>query len=129
MAKKMTITKAKKEAWKWFSKYIRKRDSLNGHFVCCSCGRMYEEEKAQAGHFIPGRKNAVLYSEEGTHAQCYNCNMNLQGNWPGYYQFMKEKYGQKVIDRLLEDSKEIVQMKAVDHLEVAEKYRLKYNGG
>lgn len=54
----------------------------------------------QAGHFIPGRKNAFLFDERGVHPQCYLCNGPLKGNPRKYQAFMLQKYGQKVIDEL-----------------------------
>lgn len=52
----------------------------------------------QAGHFVPGRNDAVLFSEKGVNAQCYRCNMILQGQWPAYYRAMQRRYGQEWIE-------------------------------
>lgn len=118
--------KWKEKAWSWFSKYIRKRDSLGDVFMCCSCGKVYPIKGAQAGHFIPGRNNAVLFEENGVHAQCYSCNMHKSGNWPGYYEFMLEEYGQIEIDRQLSQRNKIIKYTASDYQEIAMKYKDKY---
>lgn len=110
MAKK-SLAPLKKRIWKLFSRYIRLRDRLvddtgvTDYCNCCSCGRTYPVKQMQAGHFIPGRKHSNLFDFRGCHAQCYGCNIGKDGNWPGYYEFMQEKYGQEVIDDLLLQNK------------------------
>ncbi len=104
MARSTVRTYKKNTLWPLFSKYIRLRDCIAttgkrdyGH--CCSCGRRYAYEELQAGHFVPGRKNAYLFDEKGVHAQCNFCNQYLQGNWPGYKRFITEKYGADEVER------------------------------
>ena len=121
--KTISVSKAKKKAWGAFSKWVRKsRADQYGMVKCCSCETTLPWELMQAGHFIPGRKNAVLYSPFGVHPQCYRCNIILNGNWPDYYAFMDKTYGGGMIDVLLKLSNEVVQMKAHDHMAVYEKY-------
>ena len=94
-----------------------------GMVKCVTCPATLPAEHMQAGHFIPGRKNAVLYSEMGVNPQCYRCNMILKGNWPEYLKYMTHRYGQTVVNQLLQKSRQVVQMKTHDHLAVFEKYR------
>ena len=55
----------------------------------------------QAGHFIPGRHNSILFDQRGCHAQCYSCNCGwLKGNPRKYQAYMLKRYGQEVIDEL-----------------------------
>lgn len=133
--KKTPRAKAKEAAWKAFSLYIRTRDSLKttgglDYCLCVSCGDkrprlgMY---CIQAGHFIPGRNNAVLFSEEGVHGQCQMCNHGISGRKKPtasvvYYQFMEKEYGREVIDRLVRESNELVKYKPWEFDEIAEKY-------
>ena len=120
--KKKSLKSVKKKTWDVFSKYVRLRDAIEttdtrDMALCCSCGKQYPAFGVgclQAGHFIPGRGNAVLFDEKGVHAQCYNCNINLKGNWPGYYKFMLEKYGQDEINRLIDDSHKTVKYTVMD---------------
>jgi hypothetical protein len=103
---KDTITAAKKEAWKWFSKFIRYRDALDttgqlGYVRCCTCDILLPINKSQAGHFLPGRIDVVLFDEKGVHAQCYRCNVMLTGAWPSYYRFMQDRYGQSEIESMI----------------------------
>jgi hypothetical protein len=122
----MTKTKGvkywKKKAWDEFSKYIRIRDALRttntvDKCVCCSCGKIYPawgKGCLQAGHLVPGRGNGVLFVPLGCHGQCYNCNVRLKGNWPGYYDFMLKKYGQGAVDHLLDLSRKPVKLLPVE---------------
>jgi hypothetical protein len=114
--KKSPRAKAKEKAWKAFSLYIRTRDQ-----VCCTCGGAVQ----QAGHFIDGRHNAVLFSERGVHGQCYHCNVGLKGNKLQYWLFMEKTYGRAVIDELMAESRQTVQFKPFQFDEIAEKYQRK----
>lgn len=113
---KTTRARAKKKAWDSFSAYIRARDNK-----CVTCGG----EVQQAGHFIDGRNNAVLFQEFGVHGQCYHCNVGLKGNKIQYWLFMEREYGRKFIDELIAESKTTVQYKEFHFLEIAEEYKLK----
>ncbi len=101
-----TITAKKKVLWKIFSIYIRMRDSLETtgtitHGKCCTCGRDYLIGKLQAGHFIPGREDNILFDPSCVHAQCYRCNVQRSGEWVKYFRFMEKKYGREGIDELM----------------------------
>ena len=100
--KKPTIAKLKKDVWKVFSLYIRQRNAdSNGYTNCITCGVRKHFKELQAGHFIPGRRNAILFDERGCHAQCYACNCGwLKGNPRMYDKFMRETYGEEVIKDL-----------------------------
>lgn len=109
--------KAKDKAWRAFSEFIRARDK---HCVTCSTG-----EAQQAGHFIDGRHNAVLFQERGVHGQCYHCNVGLKGNKIQYWLFMERTYGREVIDELIAESKTTVQYKEFQFKEIEELYKEK----
>ena len=103
---KWNRTQARKYAWDQFSWYIRLRDSklTTGTFKaakCITCGNTYPIMKIQAGHFMPGRSDTILFDEKGVHAQCYRCNVMLAGLWPAYYASVKQMYGQECIDEML----------------------------
>jgi hypothetical protein len=131
--KRITTSQAKKKAWTAFSRYIRLRDAIRTtgtttHAACCSCGKVYPAFGVgcvQAGHFIPGRRNAILFDERGVHAQCYICNVRFKGNWTGYYSFMLSRYGQAVIDDMIRKEKQIKQFMVHELLELADTYTSK----
>lgn len=99
--KKKTISQLKKKAWEVFSKHIRQLDiDFQGYGVCVTCGVRKLWQELQAGHFIQGRHNMVLYDSRNVHSQCMRCNVFLHGNLIKYYEFMLQTYGQEVIDDL-----------------------------
>ena len=96
--KRVTISGMKKRVWPLFSLSIRIRDCLKttgckDWGLCITCGKRYHIKLLQAGHFIPGRHNANLFSEKGVNAQCYNCNINLRGNTLEYRRQIIKLYG------------------------------------
>ncbi len=112
--KKPTLSKVKKKLWAIFSEYIRKRDGLRTTgstewALCITCQKRYHYKLLQAGHFIAGRHNAGLFSERGTHAQCYNCNINLKGNTLEYRRRIIELYGLGVDIELENEADRIIQ--------------------
>ena len=99
--KRKTLTKVKKELWVLFSIYKRMQGGMEttgsiDWALCFTCGKRYHFKLLQAGHFIPGRHGANLFSERGVQAQCYNCNINLKGNTLEYRRKLIEKYGEGV---------------------------------
>lgn len=94
MKKKKTKAQLKKELWKVFSLYIKKRDNN----ICFTCGRYAEGSGYHSGHFIPKSVGglALYFNEENVHGQCYNCNINLGGNQYIY----GEKLGKKLVNKL-----------------------------
>ncbi len=127
------LSKAKKKAWDSFSIYIRTRDAIKTtntttNCKCVTCNRILPLKGhggLQAGHFIAGRHNAILFEETNVHAQCYGCNVMKKGNTTEYWLFMEKEYGRKEIDRLLALDKTTVQYKVYDFLELNEKFKKK----
>ncbi len=115
------MSKLKKTAWDWCSKYIRLRDALEfcqrmridlSQFnevkdlivKCCTCEKILPWIRMDAGHFIGrglGGGSGVYFDERNIHAQCKQCNGFMQGNGQVYQEFIRNKYGDKVIIELL----------------------------
>ena len=53
----------------------------------------------QAGHFIDGRYNSIIFYENGVHPQCYACNIIYNGRKDEYFLFMEKTYGREEIDK------------------------------
>jgi len=134
--KKITLTKAKKAAWSQFSRFIRLRDSLKTvgntiQCVCISCGAIkptFGKGCIQAGHFIPGRHNGVLFHEELVHGQDFHCNIGLKGNWVPYESAMVTLYGRDRVEEFKKMSKgkaELVKYTVSDYQEIEKKYKEK----
>ena len=122
--------KLKKEVWELFSKYVRVRDCLEttgcaSFGLCITCGKRYHFKLLQAGHFIPGRHNANLFSKKGTHAQCYNCNINLRGNTLEYRRQIIKLYGQGYDEILEAEARQIKKFSVAELTEMKEYYTQK----
>lgn len=125
--KKQTISSAKKKTWKAFSEYIRTRDCVHttgcaSFGLCITCGKRYHFKLLQAGHFVSGRHNLGLFSEDGVNAQCYNCNINLKGNTLEYRRQVIKKYGEGADERLEKEAAAIRQYKIYELAEMRENY-------
>ena len=117
----MGIKQLKDKAWKLFSRYIRLRDCLKTtgtltHGTCITCGKVYQFESLQAGHFIAGRSNAVLFDEQGVFAQCYSCNVGKHGNLLEYRRKIIEMYGEGA-DELMEKESKKTKKFTIEELE------------
>lgn len=98
---KKTVSQLKKKVWAACSEYVRRRDAdWRGYVVCVTCGKVMPWKEAQAGHFVPGRRNSVLFDTRHIYPQCPRCNVFLHGNLIAYYPFMLKKVGKKVIEEL-----------------------------
>lgn len=100
----------KKEYWKCFSIYIRRRDKG----VCFTCDKTLPDyydrhgnlldgwKSGQAGHFITAASCglALYFHEQNVHCQCYRCNVNLSGNWLEYERKIIEIYGKEKCEEL-----------------------------
>jgi hypothetical protein len=131
--KTITYKAAKKKAWDAFSIYIRRRDAKRDELLldgekafCITCGKPYPAFGSgclQAGHFIGGRNNQVLFDERQVFAQCYNCNINLKGNWVPYRKKMVALYGEEVVADMENTHGLSVKYSVPDLLELEAKYK------
>ena len=135
MATKKNLSWHKKRAWASFSLFIRTRDSLKttgslDNCVCVTCGRTYPRLGVgciQAGHFVSGRTNAVLFDERGVNGQCYGCNSNMGRKGAGldYWVWMETNHGRPVIDELMKNRHLSQKITALEYDEIAELYKQK----
>ena len=125
----------KKLAWKTFSEYIRTRDCLKttksrDWGVCITCGKTFPFKKLQAGHFIPGRHNANLFSERFVNAQCWQCNApaflgGKNGNALAYRKAMIRMYGENAEELAEKEANQTIQYKDCDYKEIRKKFKQK----
>lgn len=130
--KPKTTRELKKEVCKVFSIYIRLRDCLLttgspewGECITCSNPPQHRFGDLDAGHFIPGRHNANLFSEEGCHAQCRRCNRFLHGNPLEYRRQIIKLYGNgydEILERKAQQRKDFSRDELI---ELKEHYRQK----
>lgn len=121
----------KSNAWRAFSQYIRLRDCLRttgtpDRGECFTCGVEKPFKELQAGHFRPGRHYSNLFSEEGVHAQCKQCNLWKYGNELEYRKAIIKLYGKRYDEILEKEAREIKKYSVEDLLNIAECYKMKY---
>lgn len=126
MKKKVTksVSQLKKKAWTLFSIHIRtKYADWRGYVACVTCGIVKHWKEMQAGHFIPGRHNSILFDERGVFPQCYRCNISLKGNPRAYDAFMRKYHLKdiKILEKLDTINK---QFTPKELMEIIQKYTL-----
>ncbi len=128
--KRKSLAKVKKDTWDIFSILIRMRDCFQttgstewGH--CITCGKRYSRSMLQASHFVPGRKSGNLFSQKGTHACCYNCNVNLKGNVLEYRRQIIKLYGEGADEALEREAQEVKKYSIPELEELKEVYKAK----
>jgi hypothetical protein len=114
---------AQAKADKYFSLYIRARDSVNGIAKCCTCGRYVSE--FDCGHFLSRRFEATRYDERNAHAQCLKCNRFENGNQFAHGEFINRRYGAGVADGLLEKSRMVCKRTQQDYEFIAQEFKSK----
>lgn len=128
MPKKSEKQKAKLKAWNAFSKYIRTRDCLRftgdpDSGPCVTCWRTYPISMLQAGHFIDGRGNSVLFDERLVYSQCYGCNVGRSGAYVEYFVFMEKEWGREKIDEFRALKKDTKIYKTHDFIEIERTFK------
>lgn len=79
-----------------FIRLMRCLESTGLAFVgyCITCERKFHISNLEAGHFISGRRNAVLFDVMCIYNQCGYCNRYLHGCHKKYRKKMVEKYSE-----------------------------------
>ncbi len=113
------------KADKAFGDYIKKRDIIDGYFICPTCKRRVDAIYAECGHFIPRKHNPVRYDERNAHAQCKSCNSFHDGRDVEYKVFMIAKYGMDIVNELYRKSKEYIKVDKLFLKEIEDMYKEK----
>ena len=107
----------RREADKYFSRYVRLRDSevIEEQFwgKCITCekrfliafrdpvtGKLRFTNLVDNGHFVSRGYMATRYEEENCNLQCKRCNKWLNGNLTKYRVALDEKYGDGTAEKL-----------------------------
>lgn len=122
--KKKSCSYWRKKAWKAFSAYIRRREAdYRDWNTCFTCGKRSHWKELQAGHFVDGRNNTVLYDPRLVKPQCRNCNLFLKGNKVQYTLKMLEKYTPQEIAEMESLKRVKKPMSAYEHEVVFNMYK------
>lgn len=73
-----------------------------GQCVCVTCGKvgMWASGLVDAGHFLPSRRNSILYDEDNIAPQCARCNRFESGSSERFRRWMVAVRGEETIERL-----------------------------
>lgn len=114
---------------KWFSLYIRVRDSYdNGYCSCITCGTPRHWKSLQCGHYMKRGKPNTRFHEKNCHAQCSTCNGKNEGEQGKHGIKIDTLYGPGTAQMLI-DFYDIPDQKKPDKLAlkyIAKEYRLKF---
>jgi hypothetical protein len=114
---------AKAKADRYFSEYIRERDSVGGVAVCCTCGKRVSE--FDCGHFISRRMEATRYDEENAHAQCLGCNRFQHGRQYEHGLHVDRVHGEGTAGKVHIKSRMLCKRKQADYERIAEEFKKK----
>ena len=119
-----SISKLKKELDKWFSLYIRLREStIDGVTHCFTCGKIDYHNKLQCGHFQSRRFLATRFDEENCQPQCVGCNMFKQGEQYKFALGLDAKYGEGTAEHLEGLARTTIKISRIDYVEKISYYK------
>ena len=121
---KSSKTKAKEAAWSSLSKAIRYSHAYDGwNCSCVTCGIVKPWKEQQAGHWIPRAQGlAVYFDVNNIHPQCFRCNINLGSNGPEYAVYMRETYGDGMMELLREKQRMNIKYSEQDYRDMKKHY-------
>jgi len=120
-----SISKLKKELDKWFSLYIRLRDSENGLIQCFTCGTVKNYKSGmQNGHFQSRSHLATRFCEINCQPQCVGCNMFKQGEQYKFALALDAKYGEGTAEELQYKARQTIKLSRIDYEEKISYYKL-----
>ena len=112
---KKTISKLKKELDKWFSLYIRLRDSENGLIQCFTCGCVKHYKSMHNSHFQSRKHLATRWDEENCQVGCIKCNIFNFGEQYKFALNLDAKYGEGKAEELELLARTIMKVSRIDY--------------
>ena len=123
-APKSAKAKAKKAADKWFSKFIRLRDSDEfGIVTCITSKRRVHWLDCDCGHWISRAKMATRYDERNCNGQSKQANRFQGGHFLEHGLAIEEKFGAGTREALELKARRPCKMTEADLWFIAETYR------
>ena len=95
-----------------------------GYCVCVTCGALHpwNTNKMDAGHFLAGRSNSILFEPYNCHPQCKYCN-RTGGAPQAYWLYMVSAYGEDVVTMLEQLKRESVSFTRDELVAMRREYR------
>ena len=117
--KKPTRSKLVKKLDTVFSQYIRLSNSDNNkNCICVTCNKTFFWKEIQAGHFMSRKHYSIRWDERNVKPQCAGCNVFRYGEQYKYSLYL----GNKLSEKLLEESRKLVKFTNVELEEMIQKY-------
>lgn len=112
--------------WRWFSKYIRLRDSsYTGWGRCITCNKPISWKDGHAGHCLSRRYKSIKYDERNVSLQCVSCNTFHGGRPDIYRERIDVKFGEGTYKELESMKNTLVKHNRVFFIAMIEKYKMK----
>ncbi len=103
-----------------------------------TCDAVSPWQNMDAGHWISGRRESILFEEDGIHPQCHKCNRyHITNPWgvtakqksvdAAYDEYMLATYGQDRMDELLIRNQKSKTYTKGELLEMIEGYKVRIN--
>jgi hypothetical protein len=110
------ISKLKKELDKWFSLYIRLKNSTDEGLVqCFTSGRVYHYKSIHAGHFMSRKHLSTRWCETNVQPQSAADNLFGQGEQFKFGINLDAKYGEGTAEELQLKARQIQKFSRVDY--------------
>jgi len=123
--KQKSLSKLKKDAWDWCSKYIRLKYSKKGYVQCITCSCIKKIKEMQTGHYVSRSYLSTFFDEKNIHPQCYQCNICRKGNLDEYALWLISTYGEGILEKLNKKKWEQVKYTRQDYENFIERYKSK----
>jgi hypothetical protein len=133
MKEEIALKKEKEKAWKWTSMFVRRRECIETtgteeSGVCFTCGRRVDFQNMDAGHFLPGRTNSVLFDTKWIRGQCKECNQAKGGNLKLFRSRLVDLYGEDVVSEVENRRNDIQKMTIDDYNEIVIDMKARFKG-
>ena len=111
---------------KWFSFFIRARDTIKKNGFCPTCGRHITFETSDCGHFLSRRFMSTRWNERNAYAQCLKCNRFENGNQYEFGLYVESLHGKQAAKSLLIESKKTAKYTKFELNELSKYFREQY---
>jgi hypothetical protein len=108
-----------------FSRYIRLKEAdHNGYAKCVTCGVVLPITELDAGHYVNREDWPTRFDERNVHCQCTTCNRFHAGRISRYAVYLKERYGDGILDELDAKSRKVKTFTLSDLKEWVKEWRV-----
>ena len=119
-----TISKLKKALDKWFSLFIRLRESEEGLVQCFTCNKVsHYKSGMQNGHFQSRKHLSTRWDLKNCQVQCVGCNMFKAGEQYKFSLNLDAKYGEGTAEELELLARTIMKFSRIDYEEKISYYK------